>query len=156
MLITKLTEKLKLRTFLAKYKKIKPLENKTIICCIHTRDNGNITIMVTMVTEVLFPILALWIIKPVVRYLQQWYMYTHNLRQQEPHGPLFTRKWRFLYVRHPTWPNGPEYHSNFTVSWRSFYVLSGIWCEFVPYVTDAVRTSMLLAGPVGLLGTAPL
>ena len=31
---------------------------------------------------------------------------------KEPHGPLFARKWRFVYVQ---LPNGPKYHSNFTV-----------------------------------------
>ncbi len=37
-------------------------------------------------------------IKPAVRYLQYAYIYG----KQEPHGPLFTKKWRFAHVLQPT------------------------------------------------------
>ncbi len=51
-------------------------------------------------------------VKSVIRYLQQWYNTHLYLQYREPHGPLFTRKWRFAHV----WqPNRPEYHLNFTV-----------------------------------------
>ncbi len=63
-------------------------------------------------------------IKPVVWYLQYAYIYIYG--KQEPRGPLFTRKWRFVHVRQP---NRPEYHSNFSLFGRSFDVLSGICCE---------------------------
>ena len=60
--------------------------------------------------------------------------------KQEPHGPLFKRKWRFAHVQQP---NRPEYHSNFSV----FGVLLGIWWEF-----DVM--CFLLQGSVHLLGNA--
>ncbi len=62
-------------------------------------------------------------IKPVIRYLQNAYIYG----KQELHGPLFTRKWRFAYVRQL---NRLEYRSNFSVFGRSCAVISRIWCEF--------------------------
>ncbi len=48
------------------------------------------------------------VIKPVV-----WYMYNSGILL-EPHGPLFTRKWKL--IAHMRQPNGLEYCLNFTAS----------------------------------------